>query len=167
MNDTQAIIKEKSGLDKLSKEERLIWDNYRTFKGFIEEYLSAFDSPEEKTEQVGKLSKKLRNLGIVEITVQSDDAAYEIFETTNARGLDLSVTDLLKNHIFRKIPEENGKDVAMQKWNHIVENVEKAKGEMSQFIRHYWLSKYGFVEMKKLFREIKFGENKVTDWSIF
>jgi uncharacterized protein with ParB-like and HNH nuclease domain len=167
LNDTQAIIKEKSELDKLSKEERLIWDNYRTFKGFIEEYLSAFDSPEEKTEQVGKLSKKLRNLGIVEITVQSDDAAYEIFETTNARGLDLSVTDLLKNHIFRKIPEENGKDVAMQKWNHIVENVEKAKGEMSQFIRHYWLSKYGFVEMKKLFREIKFGENKVTDWSIF
>ena len=32
--------------------------------------------------------------------VLDENVAYEIFESTNARGLDLSIADLLKNYIF-------------------------------------------------------------------
>ena len=161
INDSQATIRAKSGVEKLSVEEKRIWNNYKIFKGLITEYLSVYDQPSDKIEAVGKLRTRLRKLGIVEIQVQSDEAAYEIFETTNARGLDLSVTDLLKNYIFRNIPEEGGTDEAMEKWKVIVDNIDKSKEKMSKFIRYFWLSKYNFVETKKLFREIKSGTD---DW---
>lgn len=147
---------------EITVEEKLIYSNYHIFKQKISEYLSSFSSSSEKIQKIGELRGKLRNLGIVEIRVQSDEAAYEIFETTNARGLDLSVTDLLKNYIFRNVNNEDGSsDSAILKWNEILDNIDKSKEQMSRFIRYFWLSRYDFVEMKKLFRAIK--EN-TSDW---
>jgi uncharacterized protein with ParB-like and HNH nuclease domain len=40
------------------------------------------------------------NLVFIQIVAASDLSAYLIFETLNDRGLDLSVTDLLKNYLF-------------------------------------------------------------------
>jgi hypothetical protein len=37
------------------------------------------------------------------ITVDDALNAYTVFETLNARGLELSATDLLKNHLFSKV----------------------------------------------------------------
>ena len=163
IKDSLLNIKNNYTNEKVTPEERRIYNNYHNFSKLINNHLSKFKENEQKTIEIGKLRGRLRQLGIVEIKVTSDEAAYEIFETTNARGLDLSVTDLLKNYIFRNIPmdTENGTDLALERWNIIIENIEKSKEKMSRFIRYFWLSRYGFVETKKLFRAIK--EN-TKDW---
>jgi hypothetical protein len=43
-------------------------------------------------------------LQFIRITVEDDFSAYTVFETLNARGLELSSTDLLKNYMFSLVP---------------------------------------------------------------
>jgi uncharacterized protein with ParB-like and HNH nuclease domain len=45
------------------------------------------------------------------ITVDSDDDAFQIFETLNDRGLRLSVPDLLLNYLMRVAPEGDRKTI--------------------------------------------------------
>ncbi len=52
-----------------------------------------------------KLSKFLDTIYrsyVVRIDIKDEIEALSIFERTNARGLDLEVSDLLKNHLFAK-----------------------------------------------------------------
>jgi len=79
----------------------------------------------------------------------------------NARGIDLSVGDLLKNLIFRKIKPGSDRDFAKDVWQDITTNVEATNTELKKFIRYFWISKYSQVTEKKLYREIK---TNVTDW---
>jgi len=37
------------------------------------------------------------------ITVEDEINAYTVFETLNARGLELTTTDLLKNYLFSRV----------------------------------------------------------------
>ncbi len=84
------------------------------------------------------------------ISVADETNSYLIFETLNNRGLDLSVADLLKNHLFAKASSRL-EDV-QKKWIEI--NREVDKFEVTKFIRHYWLSNYKLISEKDLFREI-------------
>ncbi len=99
---------------------------------------------------------------MIKIEITGEDAAYEIFETTNARGVDLSIADLLKNLIFKHIRAQDDRDEAKETWAEIVSNVQNTKTEMRKFIRYYWLSKYPPVTEKNLFRDIK---RKITNWN--
>ena len=53
-----------------------------------------------------KILTRLEHMRIVKIEVSDEARAYEIFETVNARGADLTVADLLKNTIFREVPPD-------------------------------------------------------------
>lgn len=96
--------------------------------------------------------------------MKSEDVAYEIFETVNARGVELSVSDLLKNLIFSKIKESDGKDIAKEMWSEIEKNIEQTGTDLKKFIRYFWISKYQFVTEKKLYSSIK---REITDWQQF
>ena len=88
--------------------------------------------------------------------VLDENVAYEIFESTNARGLDLSIADLLKNYIFRNIEQDNDTFLQAESfWNEMVANIDSTGDELKKFIRYYWLSKYQFLQYKPLFRGIK------------
>lgn len=110
------------------------------------------------------LRDKIADLIIIHIRIANEEDAYEIFETTNARGVDLSVADLLKNFIFKKIPEKENKDFAKEIWTEITNNVQATNTDLKKFIRYYWISKYSFVTEKKLFKEIK---KEITNWNQF
>lgn len=109
-----------------------------------------------------ELREKISNLVVINIEIKNEDDAYEIFETTNARGVDLSVADLLKNLIFKKIRADEEKDIAKEVWNDITTNIEETGTELKKYIRYFWLSKKSFVTEKRLFKEVK---NKTTDWT--
>lgn len=93
-----------------------------------------------------------KNLIIIEIVVSDYENAYVIFETLNDRGLDLTVTDLLKNYLFSKVSNNKHKSIK-KNWNSIIANVEEKN--TTQFIRHYWNSFNNKVTEKELFKAIK------------
>ncbi len=106
---------------------------------------------EEFIEALIQLEECIRDKMIaIMISVADEANSYLIFETLNNRGLDLSVADLLKNYLFSKAA--NRLPEVQSKWkeiNHVV-----GRFELTKFIRHYWLSKYGVVSEKDLYRKI-------------
>src|SRR5207245_1110571 len=76
---------------------------------------------------------------------------YLIFETLNDRGLDLSISDLLKNYIFGKA---GNRLVSVRKQWEEMAFLLGSQNE-TQFLRHFWLSKYGVVRERDLYKEMK------------
>lgn len=105
---------------------------------------------------------KLLALRLILVTVDNEDDAYVIFETLNSRGLNLTVADLLKNHLFRHLRSRNANvDTARDSWKTILEEFARSSASISMdsFIHHQWLSEHEYVSKGKLFRDIK---NEVT-----
>lgn len=88
----------------------------------------------------------------IQITVTDYSNAYTIFETLNDRGLDLTVTDLLKNYIFSLLSKEEHKE-AQRLWKQICDNV--GEKNLTKYVRHYWNSCHKKVTERDLFRSIK------------
>ncbi len=101
---------------------------------------------------------KILKLKLIFIELDSEDDAYIIFETLNTRGKDLKVSDLVKNHITKLFKPKNADvDLPKERWNKIVELIDEsgAQLEVDNFIHYYWLSRYEFVTLKKIFKQIR------------
>jgi len=99
-----------------------------------------------------ELEEFIRDRIVMVLMIVRDEAdAYLIFETLNDRGLELSISDLLKNYVLGKAG--NRLDVARKEWEEMVFLL-GAQNE-TQFLRHYWLSKYGVIRERELYKEIK------------
>lgn len=150
--------------DPKTTEETRIKKNYIFFRSNISDELKKKPNKEDKIKYLQGLRERVADLIVIEIEIESEEDAYEIFETTNARGVELSVADLLKNLIFKKIPKKKDKDLAKETWTEIVSNITATNTELKKFLRYYWISKHSFVSEKKLFKEIK---KEITDWEQF
>ncbi|MFC1868064.1 DUF262 domain-containing protein [Thermodesulfobacteriota bacterium] len=142
-------------------EEFRIKANYILLRDKVIAELKRFETKEKKLALLQSLRDKVSDLIIIRIEIAGEEDAYEIFETTNARGVDLSIADLLKNLIFKKIRVKDDRDLAKEIWTDIVNNIQETSTELKKFIRYFWISKYSFVTEKHLFRAIK---SQVTDW---
>ncbi|MBZ7683019.1 DUF262 domain-containing protein [Klebsiella oxytoca] len=96
-------------------------------------------------------------LKMVRILVGTSEDAYDIFEVLNARGISLSSIDLIKNKILQHCTQTYPADFAKQKWadidDKLVENV--SNPSITDFVRTWWLSKYGYVGKDQLYRSFK------------
>jgi uncharacterized protein with ParB-like and HNH nuclease domain len=100
---------------------------------------------------------------VIVVEVNDEAAAYTIFEVLNDRGLDLSVSDLLKNLVFRVAGDKVQE--AQEQWTRaigILESVGVEDREIRTFIRHAWASEYGLTREKELYSSIR---NKITSKS--
>ena len=88
---------------------------------------------------------------IIRVTVSDEADAYLIFETLNDRGLDLTMSDLLKNYIFGRAGDQL--DVAKRHWADV--EIRLDDENLTQFLRHYWLSRYGVVRERDLYKSMK------------
>ncbi|ABW26307.1 DUF262 domain-containing protein [Acaryochloris marina] len=105
-------------------------------------------------------------LKLVFIQLDNEDDAYLIFETLNARGRDLTTSDLVKNLILKKIKNTSiSIDEAKELWNSIVRNLDNYSGSniIDNFLLHYWVSEFKYCTDKKLFPEIKNHINTSPD----
>ena len=144
-----------------TQEEKRIKKNYEFLYDRVNSEISKYDAKEDSLKALEEIRNRVAKLIVIEIQIQNEEEAYEIFETTNARGIELSVADLLKNLIFKKIPETEIRDYAKELWSETTENILATDSELKRFLRYFWISKYSFVNDKKLFREIK---REITDW---
>ena len=91
------------------------------------------------------------------IEVSDDVNAYKVFETLNARGVQLSSSDLLKNHLLSVISSryENSYDIEMQEeqWSATLDNL--GKEDFSRFLRCFWNSRNSQASKSNLFKKIK------------
>jgi len=85
---------------------------------------------------------------IIEIDIQDELEAFDIFERTNARGMSLNVADLLKNYLYANAEEEE----IDNKWGEIIDN---AGGTLQRMLKYFWVSMHGSVSKVDLYRKLK------------
>lgn len=107
-------------------------------------------------------SQILRYVKLVCITVAEEEDAYTIFETLNARGIDLSSADLVRNSLLKQLKSTFPSDVAKTKWNGIKENCVVASVTPDTFLRHYWLSRFGHTTEDRLYKAFKLQQKDVA-----
>jgi uncharacterized protein with ParB-like and HNH nuclease domain len=95
------------------------------------------------------------NLKVIVVTAPDDSNAFVIFETLNDHGLELAISDLLKNYLFHKSGEKI--EETKQRWTSMVSILESASDDplVVTFLRHYATTKYGPVREKDLFGTIR------------
>jgi hypothetical protein len=105
-----------------------------------------------KQEEIKEILEHLYQSIIIKIEIEDTQEAFEIFERTNARGMELNAADLLKNYLFSK---EISSDLE-ERWELVMEN---SLGNIVRMIKYFYVSKLGYVQKKKLFGELrKYGE---------
>jgi uncharacterized protein with ParB-like and HNH nuclease domain len=99
---------------------------------------------------------------VIEVTDQLN--AFKVFETLNARGVQLSSADLLKNYLFFVVDETKPHISEIEEleniWSKIVGKLGEQKFE--DYLRYYWNSIHKSVGKKNLFKTIK-GNIKSKD----
>lgn len=88
------------------------------------------------------------------IVVDNDLNAYKVFETLNARGVQLSTPDLLKNFIFSVVVgdenvSEDNLDELDEDWSEIINNLGETK--FTDFVRYHHNFQQKLLTKKKLF----------------
>lgn len=147
-----------------TKEHKRVRTNYNWLKKKIKERLTS-ESLEENLEIIDELVDKTNAMQIIRIKVTDSYDAYRIFETVNATGVDLSVADLLKNMVFRHLPEDerSGEDIAQKKWTGMKEKLAQIDVEVARFVRYHWISSRETVTMGKLYKSVK-GATSDRGW---
>lgn len=100
-------------------------------------------------------SNLLENTYFILIEVDDDMQAYTVFETLNARGIDLSAADLIKNAVLARAQSKNILDEVYDSWILMTRNLDDIK--LTNFFRNYATSKNkkGIVREKKLFKHLR------------
>jgi hypothetical protein len=90
---------------------------------------------------------------VVQLVVDTEANAYTVFETLNDRGLDLSVLDLVKNHVFGKAgPDTRLRDI-QGLWTQMMGNL--AGTPADEFLKTWWTARHGRVQTPQLFPRFK------------
>ncbi|MEB3181966.1 MAG: DUF262 domain-containing HNH endonuclease family protein [Nostocaceae cyanobacterium] len=140
IDDLKEAVKKRN----LDQSNKLLLNAYLLLHQKVQEHI-------EKTSDFPEIIECVRDKLICILISVSDEAnSYLIFETLNDRGLELSVADLLKNYLFSRA----GKKIKdfQSAWTEINKEIDRA--ELTKFIRYYWLSRYGVVREKDLYRNI-------------
>ena len=135
----------------LKASERLLKSSFETFKSYLEiKYRSA-------KELVVFIENLVNNIFFTVITVTDELNAFKVFETLNARGVQLSSSDLLKNYIFSVA---NTNDLHQTKldeleniWAEIADILKDS--QISDYLRFYWNSTYKTIRKNQLYKTIR------------
>lgn len=132
------------------KSDRIIKAAYTSLKSKIEEYIG--DDDESITKLKLLADKFLDDFHVSYVETDSISQAFTVFETLNARGTPLEVSDLLKNHFFSML--DSSHEYIKDNWMTMVQKTSFKKGSPAQFIKYYWNSCRPFVREKDLFKKI-------------
>jgi uncharacterized protein with ParB-like and HNH nuclease domain len=137
---------------RLNDSEKLMWKAFEFFYNKIKFY---YQSNYKGEYLAGFLNDYVaEKLMFIQIIVEDDISAYTVFETLNARGEGLTVTDLLKNYLFSiaGISNNDLNHIKLQ-WNKIIQIIDL--DHFPTFLRHYWNSRNTLVRLESLFKTVK------------
>ncbi|MBX3733961.1 MAG: DUF262 domain-containing protein [Verrucomicrobiae bacterium] len=120
--------------------------------------LTAEDINKQLEQRLTKIRDAVLDLKVILVKLDDEDDAYIIFETLNTRGKDLSLADLVKNHVAKHLKVKSASvDQPKIKWENLLETIEGSSAglEVDTFIHHFWLSRYDYLAAKRLFKVLK------------
>lgn len=99
----------------------------------------------------------VERLYFTKIVVSDELNAFRVFETLNARGVQLSSADLLKNYLFSLVDNANshGSHIEQleQKWMRLCQIIRSEK--LPEFLRYFWNCKHKAIRSKDVFKTIR------------
>lgn len=132
----------------LPKSNRLLWQCFGWFQKRL------VDSGLEGEALARLLSDTVaRQLLFILITVEDDISAYTVFETLNARGLELSSTDLLKNYLFSRVVTPTDLHALQRRWRHMIGTVKHER--FPDFLRYHLLCRFPQIRKQRLFKKVR------------
>jgi hypothetical protein len=134
----------------LSKSNQLLWQAFQYFSNHLEE-LDVVQSGEKLAEFL--TDAIAQRLLFIQINVEDELNAYTVFETLNARGIELSSTDLLKNYLFSLFQGPDDLQEAQRQWRRIINTVQMEK--FPEFLRYYLSLKQTRVRRERLFKIVR------------
>lgn len=135
----------------LTKSNQLLWQAFQYFSNHLEELQEVIRSGEKlATFLTDTVAQRLL---FIQINVEDELNAYTVFETLNARGIELSSTDLLKNYLFSLFRGPDDLQEAQRQWRRIVNTVQMEK--FPEFLRYYLSLKQTRVRRERLFKLVR------------
>ncbi|BAC88758.1 DUF262 domain-containing protein [Gloeobacter violaceus] len=142
----------------LCNSNKLLWDCFQYFSSQINK-VPEFDSKGNVLAEL--LSETIaRQLMFILITVDNELNAYTVFETLNARGLELSSTDLLKNYLFSRIKVSGDLEALQRRWRSLIATVQQER--FPEFLRYHLQCDKPKVRSQRLFKLVR-GEVKTAE----
>ncbi|MCA3240900.1 MAG: DUF262 domain-containing protein [Rubrivivax sp.] len=135
----------------LPKSNRLLFDCYTYFRRQVAARVAA--NPDG--ERVARLASETagRQLMFIRISVDDELNAYTVFETLNARGLELSATDLLKNYLFSRLRTESDLASLQRRWQSLLKTVGQER--FPEFLRYHLQCELPRVRSQRLFKLVR------------
>lgn len=152
---------QKEGPPLLTKEERQPYKaDSRLTKGkkfFTRKVLEEFLNDDQGFVRLERfVTFCMTKLILLRIAVGSDNDAYLLFETLNDRGLDLSISDLVKNRLLLGCSSnEDKKKRVLNKWNELIARLGKSRFLPHDYLRFYWCAFEEKCTKKELYRLIR------------
>ncbi len=146
---------------RLPHSNRLLWQAYGYFRSKLAERFPG-------NKDGGSLARFIneaiaQRLLFIRVQVDDDLSAYTVFETLNARGLDLTASDLLKNYLMALVARRSDTDLkhVLDQWSRITDTV--GIRILPDFLRHHLNSRQPFVRQERLFKAIKADVRSAED----
>ncbi len=135
----------------LPKSNRLLWECFRYFEGVVKAdpglASDGLALASLVSETVG------RQLMFIRIAVDDELNAYTVFETLNARGLELSATDLLKNYLFSRLRTTADLQALQRRWLSLIATVQQER--FPDFLRYHLQCEIPRVRSQRLFQLVR------------
>jgi hypothetical protein len=135
----------------LPKSNRLLWQCFQYFQ----KQLDSIPTFTTDGEALAKLLSETaaRQLLFILITVDDELNAYMVFETLNARGLELSSTDLLKNYLFSRVTVPADLEALQRRWRTLITGVRQER--FPEFLRYHLLCEQPKIRTQRLFKMVR------------
>lgn len=104
-------------------------------KEFFLENLRSLKEAEGSGGIISFIQKKVLPLSFIEVQLQDENDIFLFFETLNARGVDLTIADLLKNRVCRESDDQYEAANKIDEISYIL-----SEGKMNSFLLHYCLA---------------------------
>jgi len=101
-------------------------------------------------EKFNFLMDTIYDIEVIKIEINDMKEAFALFERTNARGRDLEVSDLLKNHLFMNLRSEEIN--LTERWSSITDN---AGNQLIRMLKYFYVSQKGSVRKSVLYKALK------------
>lgn len=131
---------------------RLILNARKKFEAYIAEFTKELTPQEAAKKCMALANCLLRQMTVISVYSSDEESAADVFETLNDRGIGLSSPDLLRNLIIRRA-KAGAEDTVVELWKDLISF--ESDVLIQNFIRHFWVSRYGDVKTQSLYREIK------------
>jgi hypothetical protein len=121
----------------------------------LSQYLGREQTEQRDTRLINFIIALLQLTIVLQMKVLEQGVAYEVFESLNARGLDLQQADLLKNKLFSLAEQQRTKSEVSQSWNRIVRAVEQQSMlTLTEFFFFHYVAKIGDCKQSDLYKKV-------------